>query len=273
MKKTLMGKNLLLLSCVLCGCGGCVRPPAEPPAAPEAPAAAEWVQIQGGKFLMGGGRGEKGFENAGPMREVSVKTFEMSRTHVTVAQYAQCVTAGDCSEPGSDDYCNWGAEGRQDHPVNCVDWRQAAAYAAFRGAKLPSEAQWEYAARGQGRVQDYPWGGEAPDCGRVVMSAGGYGCGSGGTSPVCSKPAGNTAQGLCDMAGNVWQWVRDSYSDSYSGAPSDGGAFKGEGFVQVLRGGAFNLGDAAPFKVYYRNGSGRGDRYAYIGFRLAREPR
>lgn len=251
---------ILLAAAALAGCGA-------------SPARPEWVRLAGGKFMMGAAGAGKIFSNAGPVREVSVRDFEMSRTPVTVAQYAGCVAAGACTEPGTDDFCNWGIKGREDHPVNCVDWRQAAAYAAYAGARLPTEAEWEYAARSGGLERDYPWGNEAPDCSRAVMSSGAHGCGSGGTLPVCSKPAGNTAQGLCDMAGNVWQWVRDGYADSYAGAPADGSALEGEGFVKVLRGGAFNLGTPEPFRVYYRNGSGSGDRYGYIGFRLARDPR
>lgn len=256
---------LLPLLAALCGCAA-GRLPAGP-----SPAAGDWVFIEGGKFTMGAAG--KDLPNAGPAREVSVKSFELGRAPVTVARYAECVAAGACAEPGTDDYCNWGEAGRGDHPVNCVDWRQAAAYAAFRGARLPSEAEWEYAARGRGLEREYPWGDELPDCSRAVMSAGAHGCGAGGTLPVCSRPAGNTPQGLCDMAGNVWQWVQDNYADSYAGAPADGRAFEGEGFVKVLRGGAFNLGDPGPFRARYRNGSGRGDRYGYIGFRLARDPR
>ncbi len=233
----------------------------------------EWVRLPGGKFTMGAAAGGKRFDNARPVREVTVREFELSRTPVTVAQYAECVAAGACAEPGTDDFCNWGIKGREDHPVNCVDWHQAAAYAAYAGARLPSEAEWEYAARSGGLEREHPWGNEAPDCSRTVMSAGAHGCGSGGTLAVCSKPAGDTAQGLCDMAGNVWEWLQDNYADSYAGAPSDGAAFEGEGFVKVLRGGAFNLATPEPFRVYYRNGGGRGDRYGYIGFRLARDPR
>ncbi len=265
--KILFASLTAALLAALGGCGGSL--PAAPPG--PAPAAGEWVLIKGGGFSMGAAAGEPGFENAAPAREVSVGDFEMSRAPVTVARYAECVAAGACSEPGTDDYCNWGVEGRADHPVNCVDWRQAAAYAAFRGARLPSEAEWEYAAGGRGRK--YPWGSEPPDCSRAVMSVAAHGCGAGGTLPVCSRPAGNTPEGLCDMAGNVWQWLQDDYADSYYGAPSDGGPFLGGGFVKVLRGGAFNIGEPRPFSVRYRNGSGRGDRYGYIGFRLARDAR
>lgn len=103
-------------------------------------------------------------------------------------------------------YCNSDKPGRQLHPVNCVDWEQANQYAKFKGARLPSDAEYEYAATSGGKNQKYPWGNEDETCDKAVMSGkGDYGCGSEATMPVCSKPAGNTAKGLCDMVGNVWQ--------------------------------------------------------------------
>lgn len=231
----------------------------------------EFVTIPGGKFMMGADASSGGSEDARPAHEVSLKTFELSKTAVTVAQYAECVAKGRCVKPGSGESCNWDVPGRQLHPVNCVDWEKANQYARFKGARLPSESEWEYAARSGGRNRKYPWGDDEPTCDRAVMKGnGGFGCGANGTLPVCSKPAGNSAQGLCDMAGNVWQWVADKYQGSYEGAPADGGAFEGAGSARVLRGGSFGRGGPGTLRADFR-GSFAPDKYrGSIGFRLAR---
>ena len=138
----------------------------------------EWITINGGKFTMGTDSGEQGFEDAKPIREVAIKTFDMSKTAVTVEQYAECVFKGHCTEPKTGDYCNWGVAGRKLHPVNCVSWDQAYEYARFKGGRLPSESEWEYAATSGGKNQKYPWGNEEPTCDKAVMFGnGGYGCG------------------------------------------------------------------------------------------------
>ena len=111
--------------------------------------------------------------------------------------------------------------------MNCLDWQQAVDFCAWAGGRLPSEAEWEYAARSGGPSSSYkyPWGNDAATCTYAVMDDGGYGCGTGRTWSVCSKPAGNTSQGLCDMSGNVWEWVEDWYHGDYTGAPTDGSAW------------------------------------------------
>lgn len=233
----------------------------------------EWVALRGGRFMMGTDSPAEAFADAKPVRQVSLGGFQMSKTAVTVEQYAECVIQGRCAAPGTGGHCNWGRTGRRLHPVNCVDWHQAAAYAEFKGARLPTEAEWEYAASGGGRNQQYPWGNEPASCDRAVMQdESGMGCGAGGTLPVCSRPEGNTPEGLCDMAGNVAQWVQDKYQDSYSGAPSDGRAFEGEGNLRVARGGSYEEPRVSRLRVDARRGAFGGlvDRYESIGFRLAR---
>ena len=144
-----------------------------------------------------------------PRHTVTVNSFEMAKTLVTVEQYKVCVDAKACTVPSAGPDCNWGVPGRGKHPVNCVDWQQAQTFSAWEGGRLPTEAEWEYAARSGGRDQKYPWGDSPPTCEKAVFK----GCGT-GTAPVCSKPAGNTAQGLCDAAGNVWEWMEDRYHPS-----------------------------------------------------------
>ena len=235
----------------------------------------EWVTLDGGKFIMGTTDENDRFDDARPAHEVVIKTFKMAKTAVTVGQYAECVNADACTAPGTGGQCNWGKAGRKFHPVNCVSWDQAGQYARYKDARLPSESEWEYAATSGGRNQKYPWGNESPTCARAVMfGAGEVGCGSGGTLPVCSRPAGNTAQGLCDMAGNVEQWIQDEYHGSYKGAPADGSVFRlptDRGAAHIQRGGTFQGTQDADLRSYFRSVDIFGGAYPYtFGFRLAR---
>jgi formylglycine-generating enzyme required for sulfatase activity len=190
---------------------------------------------------------------------------------VTVAQYKACVDAGACTAPGKGVFwsfgCNWGVAGRENHPVNCVDWNQAEAFSRWAGGRLPSEAEWEYAARSAGKNWTYPWGDEKPTCERAVTSV----CGAKGTAPVCSKPKGNTLQGLCDLSGNVWEWVRDRYHESYAGAPVDGGAWDDAGSERVMRGGAWDAAFGA--RAAGRTPADPDSRTGAVGFRPARDAR
>jgi formylglycine-generating enzyme required for sulfatase activity len=184
----------------------------------------KWVSLPAGSFMMGSATSKEVDEK--PVHRVTLKAFAMLKTEVTVGQYRACVNAGSCTKPTPQDssdsykkYYNWGSSRGDSHPINGVDWKQAKAFCAWIGGRLPSEAEWEYAARSAGKRQTYPWGNQTADCSRAVMKGNGNdGCGRDSTWPVCSKAAGNTAQGLCDMAGNVWEWVADCYQDSYTGA-------------------------------------------------------
>jgi formylglycine-generating enzyme required for sulfatase activity len=230
----------------------------------------EWVPISGGKFRMGATVIGEAFGDDKRGRKVTIETFAMSKTDVTVAQYDECVIKRGCTEPDTGGSCNWGKAGRRNHPVNCVDWNQAKKYAqfiskqpGFEGARLPTESEWEYAATSGGRHQKFPWGDDKLDSELAVFN-------TNSTMPVCSKPRGNTAQGLCDMSGNVWQWVQDTYRNSYAGAPVDGRAVEGTGSFRVLRGGSFNCNDAGYLRADYRYGGSPGYRGINIGFRVAR---
>jgi len=226
-----------------------------------------WVQIQGGTYMMGSDTGNA-YEQ--PVHQVTVPDFEMTMTDVTVEKYAACVDAGACTAPDTGSYCNWEVAGREDHPVNCVDWFQAVDCCAWAGGRLPSEAEWEYAARSEGQDITYPWGDETATCQYAVMDDGGNGCGEDRTWPVCSKPAGNTDQGLCDMAGNVWEWVQDWYHDSYDGAPDDGSAWESPaGTYRVLRGGCWS-NDADYLRASVRLRDDPPLRRSGDGFRCAR---
>jgi len=244
----------------------------------------EWVRIPGGSFNMGS-EDEDSWDSEQPVHRVTVPTFEMSKTAVTFKQYRACVSAGGCTPAHVDDgtcYVWTGSGWRKgrlpssfqgdDQPVVCVDWDQAQAFARWAGGRLPTEAEWEYAASSGGRDWKYPWGNEEATCERAVMDDGGNGCGRGNTTwPVCSKPKGNTTQGLCDMAGNVWEWVQDWYHDSYNGAPTDGSAWeKPSGSVRVDRGGSWRS-YARHVRAANRGGDSPGYRNGDLGFRVARD--
>ena len=240
----------------------------------------EWVTIPGGRFMMGA---DDVGPDAQPRHRVTVKTFQMAKTLVTFGQYKKCVEDDACTAPHVSDGLCYGWSGSQwtgnlpdsfqgdDQPVVCIDRSQARTFARWAGGRLPTEAEWEYAARDAGKEQKYPWGDEAPSCERAVFDSGGMGCGRNSTWPVCSKPKGNTRQGLCDMAGNVWQWVEDAYHESYSGAPADGAAWDDPPSAsQVVRGGAWIYRGAAFLRSAGRRDFLSGDRYCIFGMRLAR---
>jgi len=221
----------------------------------------EWVSIPGGTFTMGVADLINSF---GVIHRVTLKPFKMSKTVVTVAQYAECVAKGKCTEPNTGGLCNWNVPGRGEHPVNCVSWWQARDYADFAGARLPSESEWEYAARSGGKDVKYPWGNNSPTKTLAVFR-------EDHTRPVCSRPAGNTAQGLCDMSGNVWQWMQDHYDNYDTAVPADGSAYYGSGgLTRVSRGGSFFEEDARYLRTDYRGYNDSLQRYSHFGFRLAK---
>ncbi len=227
-------------------------------------------RLPGGTFQMGSVDGDP---DERPVHPVTIKPFEMSRTEITVAQYRACVEDnGACERPDNSHDCNWGVDGRDDHPVNCVSWHDAKAYAQWLGARLPSEAEWEYAARGGGLDRDYPWGDEPANCQHAVINdESGAGCGAERTWPVCSKPAGHSVQGLCDMVGNVWEWVEDDWHDRYDqasevGSPRVDSPRAGD---RVIRGGSWWNGPRDA-RVAYRYGDVPSNRGGSLGFRVAR---
>ena len=228
----------------------------------------EWIRIEGGAFKMGSANG---YPDEGPVRRVRVPTFWMSRSAVTVAQYRVCVQAGACGIRGltKRDTCNWEKAGRESHPISCVTWAQAAAFATWAGGSLPSEAQWEYAARSGVEEWTYPWGNQLPTCARAVMYDGRWGCGRNSSWPVCSKPNGNTKQGLCDMAGNVMEWVADWHLGGYAEAPTDGSASTGVGQYRVVRGGTWGS-NARDLRAACRGRFHPITAGGNLGFRVAR---
>jgi serine/threonine-protein kinase len=180
------------------------------------------VKVPGGPFFMGCNErvDSKCDNDEKPGRTLNVSTYWVDKTEVTVAQYARCVRAGVCSadgltmpyldreRPESAESCNWGKPGREQHPINCVDWYQAGAYCAWAGKRLPTEAEWEKAARGTDR-RKYPWGNTTYGVAARLANIKGESDGYVGTAPVGSYPRGASPYGALDMAGNVWEWVTD----------------------------------------------------------------
>ena len=243
---------------------------AELPSTRREPAApVEWVALDGGSFLMGAADGDS---NERPPHEVTLEAFELARTEVTVGQYESCVKSGACGETKAGGACNYGARDRFDDPVTCATWHQAQAFCEWAGGRLPTEAEWEYAARGGGRDVPYPWGSDPPTCARAVMNDGqANGCGRDGTWPVCSLESGRTPQGLCDMAGNVWEWVADWYAPYEAGPATDP---KGPpiGYFRVARGGSLG-GTAFALRTTARYADSSDASLGDVGFRCARSPR
>jgi formylglycine-generating enzyme required for sulfatase activity len=237
----------------------------------------EWIEIPGGEFTMG--KGESGTDSYSPAHTVTVAAFEMTRTEVTVHQYLGCVGGTGCTEPDvtGRPRPNWGVTGRDDHPVNYVTWEQARDFCTWAGGRLPSEAEWEYAARGAGQDIDYPWGNEAVSCDFAVIKdpEDWWGCGEGQSVRVCDIPAGNTAQGLCDMSGNVVEWVQDHWHGDYDGAPDDGSAWvEAQDYARVMRGGCYQNGAAdSILTTYGRSSWSQTGLEPDLGFRCARDAR
>jgi formylglycine-generating enzyme required for sulfatase activity len=227
----------------------------------------DWVTIEGGCFWM---RTDDSFENEQPVHEVCLPGFALSRSEVTVEQYALCVAQEDCEEPATAEGCNWSQPDRSDHPINCVSWFEAQRFAAWAQARLPSESEWEYAARSRGKAWIYPWGDEAASCQNAVIgSEQGDGCGLNSTAPVCSKSAGQSAEGICDLVGNVWEWTADTWHDSYSGAHEDGSPWLGEDKWKVSRGGSYQS-TRGNLRASNRHRDHQDGTTPNFGFRLAR---
>ena len=230
--------------------------------------AGEMVDIPGGSFRMGDLSGE-GYDYEVPVHSVTVPAFRLGKYEVTFAQWDACVADGGCGGYSPDDK-GWG---RGNRPVINISWNDVQSFIDWLNRKtggnyrLPSEAEWEYAARAKSTTK-YNWGN---DIGSNRANC--DGCGSRWdneqTAPVGSFPA--NAWGLHDIHGNVWEWVQDCWNESYEGAPSDGSAWEsGDCDRRVLRGGSWYY-DARRLRSAYRGGRDRAYRLYSYGFRLAQD--
>jgi formylglycine-generating enzyme required for sulfatase activity len=203
---------------------------------------AEEILIPAGSFQMGcdsSNPAESCNSWEQPLHTVTLSAYSIDKYEVTNARYKACVAAGGCTVPGSVDSSKrspyYGTSTYADYPVLNVDWFQANAFCAWAGKRLPTEAEWEKAARGSSDTRKYPWGNSAPDCTKTNYDS----C-VGDTSRVGSYPSGASPYGVMDMAGNVDEWVQDGYDSSYySVSPSNNPQGPETGTYRVLRGGSW----------------------------------
>jgi formylglycine-generating enzyme required for sulfatase activity len=202
------------------------------------------VAVPGARFAFGEQRSV-----GRPGRAVQVASFHIDRTEVTVSAYADCLSAGACAAPDSDrPLCNWSHRSeRAQHPINCVSWVDADRFCSWAGRRLPSEEEWELAARGtDGRI--YPWGESEPEdqvCVRVDD------VGDAGTCAVMAHPSGASPYGALGMAGNVWEWTtgRETFPSGEQARTLRGGGWAADEFgpeVTVLERIAHELDFSAP---------------------------
>lgn len=243
-----------------------------------APVAAEEVFVPAGPFTMGIDHPRATDEK--PSRPVYLSAFAIDRYEVTNARFAIFVAATgyqtDAEKHGAEraDGISWrqphgpGSTAAPSHPVVYVSWRDAEAYCAWRGGRLPTEAEWEKSARGpDGRL--WPWG-AAFAAGRANVW--GVEDGYAELAPVGSFPAGASPYGALDLAGNVWEWCADWYdADYYATAPTQDPQGPATGRFKVLRGGSW-INHGPTLRSINRVEVLPVERSPYIGFRCARSP-
>ena len=232
-----------------------VEPPL-PPVTASCDVCPEMVELSGGTFTMGSPDTEAGRSgNEGPQRDVTLRPFAISATEITRQQWKLCADAGACrADPGGDG----------NEPVTQVSYDDAVAYTTWlteqsgRRHRLPSEAQWEYAARG-GTTTPYWWGSNYPGKGVVKGAA------------VDATSLPSNSFGVSGMLGNVREWVADCYVNNYSDAPSDGRVLRVSGCERfVVRGGSWRL-DAEQHRAANRARYERSVRDRSVGFRVVAE--
>jgi serine/threonine-protein kinase len=200
------------------------------------------VYVPSGTFQMGS---TDGGDDEQPVYVVTLDGFWIDETEVTNAHYTQCAGAGECESSGLVDDSTFNGDG---YPVVGVSWNDADTYCSWAGGQLPTEAQWEYAARGPEGLE-YPWGedfdGEKANycdenC-EFDWKDNEHDDGHGETAPVGSYPEGESWVGALDMAGNVWEWVNDWYDSAYyANSPAENPAGPMRGDLRVLRGGSWS---------------------------------
>jgi formylglycine-generating enzyme required for sulfatase activity len=244
------------------------------------------VYVPAGKFLMGALEyDENSDQDEIPLHEVELSAFWIDQTEVTNSMFAAFlnqkgnIKEGDVPwlEVDSPDAMisvqgvKWvPEEGFENYPVYEVTWHGAQAYCEWVGRRLPTEAEWEKAARGaEGLI--YPWGNTEPECGLANFWDGNKICAD-GPAPVGSYPAGASAYGVLDLAGNVWEWVADWYSENYyKSSPATDPSGPANGSTKVVRGGAWESGPRN-LRASDRNSDAPNAARYRLGFRCALTP-
>ena len=225
----------------------------------------EMVFVPDGNFTMGSTTGD---EDGKPVHQVYLDAFWFDKYEVTNKQYALCVADGACSPPanGSSDSRGYyyGNLVYANFPVVYLKWSQANEYCQWVGGNLPTEAQWEKAARGTDE-REYPWGNKTPD-----ETRGNYDGNKDNTVEVGSYPQSASPYGALDMAGNVWEWVRDWYGP-YDTDNANNPVGPGSGDAKVMRGGSW-YNTTKNVTTSYRMRENPTNTYYSYGFRCAVEP-
>ena len=233
------------------------------------------VLIPAGEFEMGN---EKGHDREKPVHTINLDNFYIDANEVTNAHYEKCEKSGVCSAPGAPGSFNRESYFRNstyaDYPVIYVNWEQASNFCNWRGARLPTEAEWEKAARGGLNGMEYPWGNDHPVCRKGAKNGAMFDDG-GDCNDLDTEAVGSYAPngyGLYDMAGNVWEWVMDWYMDTYySISPLENPLGPISGETRVLRGGAW-YGDPDSLRVSDRFSLNPDDQLNNVGIRCASSP-
>lgn len=250
----------------LAGCYGHTRRDA--PAPPPEEVKVDLVTIPAGRFTMGDRNGDPAEY---PEREITMSGFQIDRTEVTNADYARCVQAKACDPTP---YMEDAKLGQLDHPVVGVTWIDAERFCQWVKRRLPTEAEWEYAARGGTKSREFLYSG-SNKLDEVGWYEENYKSGNTNGSQKATRPVGALAAnelGLYDMSGNVWEWVEDDRHSNYNGAPTDGRVWldSPRGTNRVLRGGYWHS-TALGCRAACRGGNAPARRNGSIGFRLAHQ--
>ncbi len=226
----------------------------------QAPQPTKWIRVEGGSFMMGCNATDKDCYPDEAAHAVILSSFEISAYEVTVAEYRYYCDKTGKSMP-EEPVFGW----QDDNPIVNVTWQEATDYAAWAGARLPTEAEWEYAARGGKQSKGYAYSG-SNDPFEVGWS---YENSAQTTHPVGQKKANEL--GIYDMSGNAWEWCSDNYGIYYyKESPKQNPKGPSKGLGKCNRGGCFNF-DYKVMKTTHRRGSGNESTGVGTGFRLVRD--